>query len=109
MTINRMSLEMAGLQGIDADELKGLVREMLILMNALERKIFIMNLEYELIRAGLSIRPYLIPLGIAAAYTEDLTPNEVGHLIRYLKINVPKAMSVIVRVMAGCSVLPTTT
>ena len=109
MTINRMPLELAGFQGLDADELKGMVREMLILMNASERIVFIKKLEYEMRRAGLSIRPYLLPLGIAATYAEELTPNEVGHLIRYLLINVPKALSVVVQALASCFVVATTT
>jgi hypothetical protein len=74
-------------------------------MEALERKLFIKTLEYEMVRSGLSIRPYLIPLGIVAECAEDLTPSEVGHLIRFFRINVPKAMSAVVRVLAGCPVL----
>ena len=97
----RKQIKMASFQEIDADELKNSVREMLVSMEALERKLFIKTLEYEMSRTGLSIRPYLIPLGIAAEYAEDLTPTEVGHLIRFFRINVPKAMSAVVRVLAG--------
>jgi hypothetical protein len=107
MTRARKQIEMTSFQELDADELKNSVREMLVLMEALERKLFIKTLEYEMSRSGLSIRPYLIPLGIAAAYAEDLTPSEVGHLIRFFKINVPKAMSAVWRVLAGCPVLAT--
>ena len=107
MKKGRKQIVTAGFPEIDADELKNSVREMLVLMEALERKLFIKTLEYEMSRSGLSIRPYLIPLGIAAAYAEDLTPSEVGHLIRFFKINVPKAMSAVGRVLAGCPVLAT--
>ena len=103
----RKEIVTGGFQELDADELKDSVREMLVLMEALERKLFIKTLEYEMSRSGLSIRPYLIPLGIAAAYAEDLTPGEVGHLIRFFRINVPKAMSAVVRVLDGCPVLAT--
>jgi hypothetical protein len=97
----RKQIKMASFQEIDADELKNSVREMLVSMEALERKLFIKTLEYEMSRTRLSIRPCLIPLGIAAEYAEDLTPTEVGHLIRFFRINVPKAMSAVVRVLAG--------
>ena len=107
MSKARKRIETASFQELDADELKDSVREMLILMKALERKLFIKTLEYEMCRSGLSIRPYLIPLGIVAEYAEDLTPSEVGHLIRFFKINVPKAMSAVWRVFAGCPVLAT--
>ena len=66
MTRARKQIEMTSFQELDADELKDSVREMLGLMEALERKLFIKTLEYEMSRSGLSIRPYLIPLGIAA-------------------------------------------
>ena len=107
MAKDRKQIEMTNFQELDADELKNSVREMLVLMEALERKLFIKTLEYEMLRSGLSIKAYLIPLGIAAEYAEDLTPGEVGHLIRFFKINVPKAMSAVGRVLAGCPVLAT--
>ncbi len=95
-------VETAALGSFDPDHLKDSVREMLVSMEALEREVFIKTLEYEMLRSGLSIRTYLIPLGIGAECAEDLTPNEVGHLIRFFRINVPKAMSAVVRVLAGC-------
>jgi len=105
MAKHRKQIEIESFRELDADQLKNSVREMLVLMEALERKLFIKTLEYEMVRSGLSIRPYLIPLGIVAECAEDLTPSEVGHLIRFFRINVPKAMSAVVRVLAGCPVL----
>jgi hypothetical protein len=103
----RRQIEEPSFQDVSADELKNSVREMLVLMEALERKLFIKTLEYEMLRSGLSVRPYLIPLGIAAQCPEDLTPTEVGHLIRFFRINVPKAMVVVGRLLDGCPVLST--
>lgn len=99
--------EPAELRDLDADKLKESVQGMLVLMEALERRLFIKTLEYEMFRSGLSIRDYLIPLGILATRAEDLTPNEVGHLIRFFRINVPKAMSAVARVLDDCPVLAT--
>ena len=100
-------IEPVGFQDLDADKLKASVHEMLLLMETLERKLFIKTLEYEMFRAGLSIRDYLIPLGIPATRAEELTPNEVGHLIRFFRINVPKAMSAVARVLEDCPVVAT--
>jgi hypothetical protein len=50
-------------------------------------------------RTSLNMRAYLIPLGIPGRSPEDLTPTEVGHLIRFLKINVPQAMPAIERAL----------
>lgn len=107
MAKDKKQIELAGFQDLDADKLKVSVQEMLVLMEALERKLFIKTLEYEMFRAGLSIRDYLIPLGITATRAEDLSPNEVGHLIRFFRINVPKAMSAVARVLDECPVIAT--
>ncbi len=100
-------VERAALRSLDPDQLKDSVREILVSMEAMERDLFIKTLDYEMLRSGLSIRTYLIPLGIGAECAEDLTPTEVGHLIRFFIINVPKAMPAVVRVLDGCPVLAT--
>jgi hypothetical protein len=50
------------------------------------------------------MRAYLIPHGIPGRSPEDLTPTEVGHLVRFLKINVPQATQAIEKAMAQFSV-----
>jgi len=84
---------------VDADELKAVIRDGLVGMNMTEREEFIETLEAELRRAGLNMRGYLVPLGIPGRSTEDLTPTEVAHLIRFLKLNVPQAMSAVERAL----------
>ncbi len=69
-------------------------------MTMAEREEFIQVLEAEMRRANLNMRAYLIPLGIPGRSPEDLTPTEVGHLVRFLKINVPQAMPAVERAMA---------
>jgi len=107
MAKDREQLEFASFKEFDPDELKDSVREMLLSMEATERTRFIETLEYEMFHFGLSISAYLIPLGISAKGAEDLTPNEVGHLIRFFSINVPKAMPAVVRLLARCPVFAT--
>jgi hypothetical protein len=88
---------------LDPNDLKSIVRDGLVSMTMADREDFIQALESEMRRANLNMRAYLIPLGIPARSPEDLTPTEVGHLIRFLKINVPQAMSAVERAMARYS------
>ena len=84
---------------LDANELKTTVRDGLVAMNLTEREEFIGTLEAEMRRAGLNMRAYLVPLGIPGHSPEELTPTEVAHLIRFLKLNVSKAMPAIERAL----------
>ena len=88
---------------LDANELKTAVRDGLVGMSMTEREEFIGNLEGEMRKAGLNMRAYLVPLGIPARSPEDLTPTEVAHLIRFLKLNAPQAMSAIERALGRYS------
>lgn len=90
---------------LDANELKAIVLDGLVAMNLSEREEFIANLEAEMRRAGLNMRAYLVPLGIPGHSPEELTPTEVGHLIRFLKLNVSKAMPAIERALGRYSSL----
>jgi len=84
---------------VDPNELKELVRDGLVALNAAEREQFIQTLEAELRRGGFNMRAYLVPLGIPGRTPEDLTPTEVAHMIRFLKLNVPHAMPSIERAL----------
>lgn len=97
---SRSTVEPPKWSAIDADELKAVVRDGLVGMNMTEREEFIGALEAELRRAGLNMRGYLVPLGIPGRNTEELTPTEVAHLIRFLKLNVPQAMTAVERTLA---------
>lgn len=84
----------------DVEALKNQVRDSLLLMEVSEREAFIQALEDEMRRAGLTVRSYLVPLGILAMKTNELTPLEVAHLVRFLKINFPQAAPAIAKVLA---------
>jgi hypothetical protein len=92
-------------RGDEPERLKQLVRDGLIRMNGAEREHFIQALETELRHIHLSIRTYLIPLGIPARSPDELMPLEVAHLIRFLKINVPRAMPAVAQAMSRFTVL----
>lgn len=86
---------------IDPNELKAIVRDGLSVMAMPDREEFIQVLETEMKRSHLNLRAYLIPLGIPGRSPEELTPTEVGHLIRFLKINVNQALKAIERTLAA--------
>src|ERR1700742_5267303 len=88
----------------DPNELKSVIRDGLVSMNMAEREEFIQTLETQKRRANLIKRAYLVPLGIPGRSPEDLTPTEVGHLVRFLKINVPAASSPIEKAISVLSV-----
>lgn len=77
---------------VGPDELKMVVRDVLAPMTTADRIAFILALEAELRSANLSMRSYLFLLGISATSPEELTPGDIGHFVRFLKINVPSAM-----------------
>ncbi|MBI3651398.1 MAG: hypothetical protein HY231_10300 [Acidobacteria bacterium] len=93
---------------LDPNELKAVVRDGLSMMTLKDREEFIQVLEAEMKRLHLDLRAYLIPLGIPGRTTEELTPTEVGHLIRFLKINVPPAMKAVERALSTYHVFAAT-
>ena len=95
----RVDTATASWSAVDASELKEIVRDGLVSMNTTDREEFIGTLEAEMRRAGLNMRAYLIPLGIPGRSPDDLTPTEVAHMIRFLKLNVPQAMPAIERAL----------
>jgi hypothetical protein len=96
----RNQMARTGQKKLDPTELKSIVRDGLVAMNMAEREEFIQALEAEMRRVSLNMRAYLIPLGIPGRSPEDLTPTEVGHLIRFLRINVPQATTAVDRTIA---------
>src|SRR5262245_50571759 len=85
---------------LDSGKLKTIIRKGMLLMTYEQQQRFISALEYEMNRSGSTMRSYLMPLGIAAFEVGDLTANDVGHLIRYLRITSPKIMPSIERVLS---------
>jgi hypothetical protein len=98
-------VETVSLSRLTAEELKSVVRDGLVSMGLSERAEFIKVLSEELKQVGLNIRMYLVPLGIPGRSPDDLTPTEVGHLIRFLKINVPKAMPAVEQALSRFGIL----
>jgi hypothetical protein len=97
---NRAQMSSSDKASREADDVKNTVRDELLLMTWDEQVEFIQALESAMRRANLSVSHYLIPLGIPGMTPEELTPIEVGHLVRFLKIHVRQAMPAVERAMA---------
>ncbi len=93
---------------LDPNEIKTVVRDGLGKMTIADREEFIQILEAEMKRSSLNLRAYLVPLGIPGRTPEELTPTEVGHLIRFLKINVTKALQAIERTLSAFTIFDET-
>jgi len=93
---------------LDPNELKNVIRDGLSTLAMNDREEFVRTLETEMKRSHLNLRAYLVPLGIPGRSPEDLTPTEVGHLIRFLKINVVQAMKAVERTMSSFHVFDET-
>src|SRR5712691_9861466 len=102
---NRVQMPSSDTASREADDVKNAVRDALLLMTWPEQVEFIQALESEMRRADLSITHYLIPLGIPGMRPEELTPIEVGHLVRFLKMQVLQAVTAVERAMARLGVL----
>jgi len=94
------------LRWVDSNELKGLVRDRLTAMGLQQREEFVQALELEMRKAGSTLRSHLLLIGIPAKCPDELTPNEVGHLIRYFNISEPELMPVVSRVISRFSLFP---
>jgi|SRR5678815_578205 hypothetical protein len=56
-------------------------------------------------RAGVNVGQCLLLLGIAATTADELTEPDIANLIRYVRINEPKAMALIARVLSAIPTL----
>lgn len=90
--VSTSAIVSVGPDELKPDEIKLVVRDVLAPMTTADRSSFILALESELRSANLSMRSYLFLLGISAASPEELTPSDIGHFVRFLKINMPSAM-----------------
>lgn len=84
----------------EANEMKHGICNLLLALSVPERKAFISSFEAGIRNLGLSLRSYLIPLGITATRPTDMTPSEVGHLIRFFCVNIPQTREAIRQILS---------
>lgn len=86
---------------IEPDLLRVSVREVLSRLPEEERLAVHVTLLAELNGAGVNIGQHLLLLGIPARSTDELTAAEIATLIRYVRINEPKALAALTPALGG--------
>lgn len=85
----------------DPDYLRDSVRKALISLSMNERSKAATDVLYGLRKAGLGVRECLLMLGSSASTAEELTAPEIAALIRYVRLNEPKAFQSIATLLLG--------
>ena len=83
------------LTNIAPDALRDSVRNALSALTADELAYWRDHLLSGLREAGLNLGAYRFLIGISSNSTGTLTPSDIAHLIRYVRINLPEAMKVV--------------
>jgi len=73
----------------DPDELRREVQKAVSSLGEDQRAAYSRRLFTALSELGLDVRAILYISGVVESEPEDLTPAEIGHLFRYLRLNLP--------------------
>jgi hypothetical protein len=84
---------------ISPDDLRDRVRVALLRLSPDERVAVRDQLLAQLHQAGVNIGNSLFSLGIVAETPGELTPSDMAYLIRYIRINSPKKIRAVVRLL----------
>src|SRR5689334_11070155 len=74
------------------DDLRNEVQRMLSMLGEADREIWCRRLLDGLAKAGVDIGATLFMLGTGASRLDELTPSDLGKLLRYSRINTPEAI-----------------
>jgi hypothetical protein len=85
----------------DPDRLRDQVRRALLKLSAREWIAVRDQLLARLQQAGLNVSSSLFALGITAKVPAELTPSDMAHLVRYVRINAPENIPAIVGMLAA--------
>jgi hypothetical protein len=80
---------------LEPDDLRNQVQRALSTLCEPDHKMFRRRLITGLAKSGVQIGSSLFMLGISAACLDDLTPSDMGKLLRYIRINTPAAIEAI--------------
>ncbi|MFY9608837.1 MAG: hypothetical protein WAU45_09515 [Blastocatellia bacterium] len=98
-TTDQRSQQAVDLATAEPDRLGNSVRNAFSQLSEEERPNVVYRLLTALKKAGVNIGQHLLLLGIPARTAEELTAPEIATLIRYVRINEPRAMAASVPVL----------
>lgn len=87
------------LETAEPDSLRDSVREALSQLSEVEQRAVHNDLLSVLKGAGVNLGHHLLLLGIPARTAEEVTPAEMGILIRYVRISEPRAMAALAPIL----------
>src|SRR5262249_55416155 len=76
----------------DPEDLRRVVQEAVSTISEEQRATYCRRLVSGLAELGLNVRAILYVSGVIEQEPADLTPAEIAHLVRYVRINVPWAL-----------------
>lgn len=79
-------------RALEPDDLRNQVQKTLSTLSEADRQTLRQRLIAGLTQAGVNVGSSLFMLGIPAANLNDLTPTDMGKLLRYIRINFPSAI-----------------
>jgi hypothetical protein len=87
------------LETAEPDSLRDSVREALSQLSEVEQRAVHNDLLSALKAAGVNLGHHLLLLGIPARTADEITPAEMGILIRYVRISEPRAMAALAPIL----------
>ena len=79
-------------RALTPDDLRNEVQRTLSMLGEEDRELWCRRLLDGLAQAGVHIGATLFMLGAVASRLDELTPSDMGKLLRYSRINMPKAL-----------------
>jgi hypothetical protein len=80
---------------MDPDELRNRLRDSLLTRPFDERSVATNRIATGLKNAGLNVGATAVLLGIPGETVSDLTPSDIAHLVRYVRINRPEILKAV--------------
>jgi len=91
------------LGSVEPNRLRDLVVTSSSLLSEDERKSLNAAVLRDLKKAGVNVGSLTVALGLAATASDELTPSDLGQLLRYVRINSPRALEAVVAHFAALS------
>lgn len=79
-------------RAFEPDDLRDQVQMALSMLSEADHKVFCQRLIAGLAKSGVPVGTSFFMLGIPASSFDDMTPSDMGKLLRYIRINIPAAI-----------------
>lgn len=91
---------------MDPDALRNELRDALLALKFDERAAAVTTIATGLKDGGINLRSVAVLLGLQGDTVADLTPSDLAHLVRYARINAPRALKAVTRPLTDLMARP---